>query len=236
MKLSASSSTNMCGVGSRATLIRALSFFAPVISSPCVFKRVTTTGSLDSVCTVNKGPVAIVGVMNFPVDGLSGGVLTSVLTNTSSGIERSNTILIKKRSVSSRRPGFNLSIAKAMRPRRIEAGTKTGPNSGLVLAGPVNINVLARTVGESVLSRRKVSHMVRIVTTLGGSTTRTVSGCRIGTYASVANFNLLNRTVRVTRKDNANVAVRDGTIPVLPGAERLTRRGVVPKNSGGGRG
>lgn len=213
--------------------MRALSFFAPIISSPCLFKRVTTTGSLDSMCTVKKRPGITLGVMYFP-GYLSPRVLKRVLQNKTSGILRTKTILIKNRSIRSSRPGCKLSMANFIRPSGVCGGCKYRPKSILILAGRLKDNVIGAAIGTRVTSRTTTSRTTGMVTSLGRETGETVRGRAVRTYASIAKFKLLKRYARVTRTDSVALRLCPRRVRCVARTVTCTEVKLIPTKTCGG--
>ncbi len=217
--------------GDRA-LVLTTDFFTPIVDDPADWGRIAAVNAMSDVYAMGGRPVIAVNLAAWPADGLPLTILAEVLRGAAQAAREAGCLVAGGHTIDDPVPKYGMAVVGMADPGRLMTIDRAAPGDRLILTKPLGTGVvttaLKRDGADAPALRAAVASMTML--NAGAGEAALAAGVRAAT--DVTGFGLLGHLHRMLSASGAAAEVSAGRVPLLPGAQELTRRGFV---SGGTR-
>ncbi|HEU4630118.1 MAG TPA: selenide, water dikinase SelD [Gemmatimonadaceae bacterium] len=209
-------------------LVQTVDFFAPIVDDPYAFGQIAAANALSDVYAMGGEPLTALNLVGFPVGRLPHEVLAEILRGGQDKVHEAGALVVGGHSVVDEEVKYGLAVTGRVDPRRVLTNAAAHPGDRLVLTKALGTGILATALKrgwlEADVERRLVEQMAR----LNREAARAAADVGARCATDVTGFGLLGHASHVARASGVTLRIRAASVPVLPGARELLRRGASP--------
>jgi len=223
-------------------LVLTTDFFTPIVDDPGDWGRIAAVNAMSDVYAMGGRPVIAVNLAAWPGEGLPLTILADVLRGAAEAASVAGCIVAGGHTIDDPVPKYGMAVVGMADPDRLMTIDRATPGDRLILTKPLGTGVVttalkrggAAAVGPGQSSTVVVSLRAAVasMTSLNASASEAALEAGVRAATDVTGFGLLGHLHRMLSASGAAAEVAAGRVPMLPGAEELTRQGFV---SGGTR-
>ena len=217
--------------GDRA-LVVTTDFFTPIVDDPADWGAIAAVNAMSDVYAMGGQPVIAVNLAAWPADGLPLTLLADVLRGAAGAAREAGCIVAGGHTIDDPVPKYGMAVVGMADPAALMTIDRAAPGDRLILTKPLGTGVVTTALKRDGADPAALRAAVESMTLLNASASRAAVAAGVRAATDVTGFGLLGHLHRMLSASGAAAEIWAGRVPMLPGAEELTRRGFV---SGGTR-
>ncbi len=212
-------------------IVATVDFFTPIVDSAYDFGRIAAANAFSDLYAMGAAPLFALNIVGWPRDTLPLDLLGTVLKGGSDVAREAGAFVLGGHSVDDPEPKYGMVAIGDVHPDRIVTNSGAKPGDALVLTKPLGTGVLTTALKRDLLSEADLAPAVATMTTLNAGAARAMLAVGVHAATDVTGFGLLGHLHNLLRASGASAVVTGATVPLLPRAEEMVRRGAVPGGS-----
>ena len=217
--------------GDRA-LILTTDFFTPIVDDPADWGAIAAVNAMSDVYAMGGQPVIAVNLAAWPGDGLPITLLADVLRGAAKAARDAGCIVAGGHTIDDPVPKYGMAVVGMADPAAVMTIDRAAPGDRLILTKPLGTGVVTTALKRDGADPSALQAAVASMTLLNAGASKAAVAAGVRAATDVTGFGLLGHLHRMLSASGAAAEIWASRVPVLPGAEELTRRGFV---SGGTR-
>jgi selenide,water dikinase len=209
-------------------LVATTDFFTPIVDDPYQFGRIAAANALSDIYAMGARPLFALNLVAFPRDLLATGILEEILRGGAEATGEAGIPVLGGHSIDDVEPKYGLCVIGEVAPDRLLRNSTARAGDRLVLTKPIGTGVISTAIKAGTAERTSIAAAVDSMMALN----RAASGAAqsVGAHAAtdVTGFGLLGHLREMLSASGLAARVYAGAVPLLPGAEELAGRGVIP--------
>ncbi len=210
-------------------IVQTVDFFTPVVDDPYLFGQIAAANALSDVWAMGVEPLFALNVVCFPVRALPLELLVEILRGGADKCAEAGVSILGGHSVDDPEPKYGLTVTGVARPEEIVTKAGARPGDLLVLTKPLGTGVITTALKQQRAPEAAVEAAVATMLALNGPAARAMRAAG-GAHActDITGFGLLGHLQELAANSGVAARVRQGAVPLLPGALELARQGTFP--------
>ena len=209
-------------------LVETVDFFTPVVDDPELFGRIAAANALSDVWAMGARAVSAMNIVCFPSGEMDIDVLRRVLAGGLRTLGEAGVALLGGHSVDDPELKYGLSVTGIVDPAKFLTSSGARAGDGLVLTKPLGTGVVATAIKGGVADEESVAAAAATMTALNRRASELMLEHAARASTDVTGFGLLGHASEMVEETDVGLAIRAGSIPLLPGALELARSGLLP--------
>ena len=206
-------------------IVFTVDFFPPLVDDPRTFGAIAATNALNDVFAMGGTPLLALSVTAFPEE-LPVAMLGEVLAGADERVRAAGAILAGGHTIRDTEPKYGLAVVGTVHPDRIwpKAGARAG--DVLFLTKRLGTGIVLQAERDGVAPAGALDAAVASMLELNGAAADLLRPFEPHAVTDVTGFGLLGHAHEVASRSGVRAIIDAGSLPVLPGAMELARRGV----------
>lgn len=217
--------------GDRA-LVLTTDFFTPIVDDPADWGRIAAVNAMSDVYAMGGRPVIAVNLAAWPADGLPLTILGEVLRGAAQAAREASCMVVGGHTIDDPVPKYGMAVVGLADPDRLMTIDRAAPDDRLILTKPLGTGIVTTALKRGGADAQELRAAVACMTLLNASASEAALSAGVRAATDVTGFGLLGHLHRMLSASGVAAEVSALQVPMLPGAEELTRQGFV---SGGTR-
>lgn len=209
-------------------IIQTVDFITPIVDDPYSFGMIAAANALSDVYAMGGRPLTTMNVVCFPEDKLEIDVLSRILAGALSKVEEAGAVVVGGHSIKDAEIKFGLSVTGAVHPQKVitNGGAKVGDR--LILTKPLGTGILNTALRAEMLEASAIETLTTQMATLNKAASEVMVSVGANACTDVTGFGLIGHLCEMALASNVSVELETGQVPIMDGAEKLARMGLIP--------
>lgn len=209
-------------------LVATVDFFTPIVDDPYTFGRIAAANALSDVYAMGARPLFALNLVSFPRAHLGEGVLSEIVRGGGETARLAGVAVIGGHSIDDPEPKFGMCVIGEVAPGAMVLNSTARAGDVLVLTKPLGTGIIATAIKRGHASEDVIEAAVRSMTTLNRGAAEAMLDVGVHAATDVTGYGLLGHLREMARASGLSARVVASSVPLLPGAEALSRDGFVP--------
>ncbi len=213
-------------------LVQTADFFPPVVDDPYHFGAIAAANALSDVYAMGADPIFAINLVGFP-DDMDRSILSEILRGGGEKVREAGAVIAGGHTTVDREPKYGLAVTGIVHPDRVLTKAGARPGDVLLLTKPIGTGVVTTAHKKGKVEEADLDVAVRGMERLSARASRILREIDKATRAltDVTGFGLAGHAHELAEHSGVALRVEWEALPLLPGAERYTRKGYL---TGGG--
>lgn len=220
-------------------LVATCDFFAPIVDDPRTWGRIAAANAASDVYAMGGVPLFGLNIVSWPAS-LDLDLLGEVLVGGAETAAAGGWIVAGGHTVDGPEPHYGQAVVGEVDPDRVMTNANGRPGDALILTKPIGTGAIATAVKRADASELEpgrplagwLASAVDSMTRLNDIAARLALDAAVRCATDVTGFGLFGHLHKLALASGVRAVVDRDSVPVLPGARELVRRGTVPGGTG----
>lgn len=217
--------------GDRA-LVLTTDFFTPIVDDPADWGRIAAVNAMSDVYAMGGRPVIAVNLAAWPGNGLPLTVLAEVLRGAAEAAREAGCLVAGGHTIDDPVPKYGMAVVGMADPGKLMTIDRAAAGDRLIVTKPLGTGVVTTALKRGGAGAQELRAAVAAMTLLNAGASEAALSAGVRAATDITGFGFLGHLHRMLAASGAAAEVSAPRVPMLPGAEELTRQGFV---SGGTR-
>jgi selenide,water dikinase len=208
-------------------VVNTVDFFTPIVDDPYVFGQIAAANALSDVYAMGADPVTALNIVGFPKGTLDIEVLGEIIEG---GLERAReagAVVIGGHTIIDAELKYGMAVTGVVHPDRVIRNVGVRAGDVLVLTKPLGTGIVTTALKQRKASRASVTAAVASMVALNREASRVMRMRPVHACSDVTGFGLLGHGVEMAMGSGVTIEFDSRTLPLLPGALQLAKRGFL---------
>jgi selenide,water dikinase len=206
-------------------------FFTPVVDDPFTYGQIAAANALSDVYAMGGVPKTALNLVCWPQSGLPGEMLGEILRGGAEKAREAGAVIVGGHSVADEEVKYGMAVTGVIDPRRIIRNVGAQIGDSLVLTKPLGTGVLMTAFKRDQLPQDQYGAAVASMARLNASAAQAMLKYEVHAATDITGFGLAGHTLKMAEGSGVALRFEASLLPLLPGARRWSRKGMIP---GGG--
>lgn len=212
-------------------LIQTVDYFTPIVDDPYMFGQIAAANSLSDVYAMGGEPKTVLNIVGYPIKKLGADMLAEILRGAADKVKEAGALTVGGHSVDDQEPKFGLSVTGIVHPDKVWKNVGAKPGDVLVLTKPIGVGIITTGIKQSAVTQEQEQIVTETMAMLNKTAAQTLTAYRPHSVTDVTGFGLLGHGSEMARGSNVSFEISFSQVPILDGAIKLAKNGVVPGGS-----
>jgi len=214
--------------GSRA-LVLTSDFFPPVVDDPYYFGQIAASNALSDLYAMGAKPFVAINLVGFPND-LDGAILSEILRGGAEKVREAGAVIAGGHTTVDKEPKYGLAVIGMVHPERVLTKGGAKPGDSIYLTKPLGTGLVTTAQKRDAVDATDLRAAVESMTRLHGGATAILERHEGAVHAAtdITGFGLAGHGHEVAEQSRLSLRLVWDRLPLLPGAERYAKEGMVP--------
>jgi selenide,water dikinase len=208
-------------------LVATVDFFTPIVDDPAAFGAIAAANSLSDVYAVGGRPLFALGLVGFPRDKLSSGLLEQIVSGGAAKLGEAGVPVVGGHSVDDAEPKFGYAVTGEVDPARMITQRGAQPGDLIFLTKPLGSGLVATAIKRGLCPPELERAAVAVMTHLNRTTSAAMVEAGAHAATDVTGFGLIGHLANLTGSAEIDLA----QVPILSGVRDLAERDLFPAGS-----
>lgn len=208
-------------------VVQTVDFFPPIVDDAYTYGAIAAANSLSDVYAMGGRPVFALNVAGWPAD-LSLDMLSEVFRGGMEKVAEAGAVIAGGHTVQDPEPKYGLSVTGLVHPDRITTKSGARPGDRLVLTKPLGTGAVTTALKAERADDEDVAAALRSMLQLNRAAAELAAAHELRTVTDITGFGLLGHAYEMAAASGTCLRISLSSLPVLPGALRYIREGLVP--------
>ncbi len=214
--------------GADQAIVQTVDFFPPIVDDPRTFGRIAAANALSDIYAMGARPVTALSVVCFPKDAMEIEVLRAMMQGGLDALREAETVLVGGHSIEDEGIKFGFAVTGLVHPDRILRNNTIRAGEALVLTKPLGTGLVNAALRAGMVSDASFAAAVASMTRLNREAAVIALEAGASACTDVTGFGLLGHAAEMVTGAGAGLAIRFGSLPLLPDVLDHARNGLVP--------
>jgi selenium donor protein len=216
-------------ISEEVAIVQTVDFFTPIVDDPHAWGRIAAANSFSDVYAMGARPALALNLICWPRE-LGFELLGRVLRGAGEACDQAGVTMVGGHSVDDPEPKFGMAVTGMVHPAEVITKAGAPPGCELVLTKPLGTGIISSGIKDGVAEEGDRDHAVRVMSRLNRAASEAMIGVGVAAATDVTGFGLVGH-LRQMLSPETSAELDLESIPILPGAVELARRGVIPGGS-----
>ncbi len=223
-----------------------MDYFTPVVDSPFDFGRIAAANALSDIYAMGGEPLFALNIAGFPTKALPLTVLHEILRGGAEVAREAGIPVLGGHSADFDVPVYGMAITGRAKVCDLKRNVGARPGDVLVLTKAIGTGILTSAMRASVLQEKSVLRLLKkgegpsaeeegaavaSMVRLNRDAARSLAGIPVSAVTDVTGYGLLGHLREMLEGSGVDARITVSAVPLLPGARRLSERGMAPDGS-----
>lgn len=208
-------------------IIQTVDFFPPVVDDPYVYGQIAAANALSDVYAMGGEPTLALNLLCFP-DCLPPEVLQGIMEGGADKVREAGAIIAGGHSIEDSEPKYGLCVSGFIHPDAVWSNATAKPGDVLILTKPLGSGILNTAAKADLLTEEQMQPAIDTMRMLNKSARDVAQGFSIHACTDITGFGLLGHAGEMAQGSGVTLALRAGSIPLLPEAYDMAAMGIIP--------
>jgi selenide,water dikinase len=210
-------------------LVLTSDFFPPVVDDAFEYGQIAASNALSDLYAMGARPILGINLVGFPAD-LDSSILEQILRGGADKMREAGAVIAGGHTTTDHEPKYGLAVIGFVHPDRILTKHGTRPGDVLYLTKPLGTGVVTTALKKNAVEGDHLAAAVECMRRLNATAAAIVTGLdgAVRAATDITGFGLAGHLHEVAERSGAGLRLRWDDVPLLPGAERYARKGLVP--------
>ncbi len=209
-------------------LVQTVDFFTPVVDDPYDFGRIAAANAFSDIYAMGGRPLTALNIVCFPSGVLPLDCLGRILQGGAETARLAEATIVGGHTIDDPEPKYGLAVTGVIRPGQELTNAAAEPGDILVLTKPLGTGVVATAIKQGNASDEAIAAATVTMSTLNRAGADVARACGARALTDITGFGLLGHLSELCRASGVMAEVWYDRLPLLPDAETLAQRGVIP--------
>lgn len=213
-------------------IVQTADFFPPVVDDPYHFGAIAAANAMSDLYAMGAEPKFALNLVAFP-DDLDAAVLSEILRGGGEKVREAGAVVAGGHSTVDAEPKYGLAVTGFVHPARILTKGGARADDVLLLTKPIGTGVVTTAHKRERVDEADLAAAVTSMERLSSSAMRILrdAGGAVHALTDVTGFGLAGHAHEVAEQSGISLQFAFRGVPLLPGAERYAREGMIPGGS-----
>jgi selenide,water dikinase len=208
-------------------IVQTVDFFTPIVDDPFDYGRIAALNSINDIWAMGGAPVTALAITCFPKKGLDFSILGEIMRGGHDVLTRNNVVLLGGHSVDNQQIMFGYAVTGIIDPNKVAANSGARPGDLLILTKPIGTGVVSTAIKFDKVEPEVAARSIETMLTSGKAAADAMREFGVKGATDITGFGLLGHVWEMARASCATIEIDSMSVPLLPGALELARRGLL---------
>jgi len=208
-------------------LVQTVDFFPPVVDDPYTYGAIAAANALSDVYAMGGQPLLALNIAAWPEDQPLD-YLTRVFEGGSDKAAEAGIVIAGGHTVTDDEPKYGLVVTGKIHTQRILTKAGARPGDLIYLTKPIGTGVITTAHKAGKVDRAHLDGAIASMLRLNRGASELVVEHGAHACTDVTGFGLIGHATEVAVKSQARLVIGAAEVPILEGAERYAREGLLP--------
>jgi selenide, water dikinase len=212
-------------------LVQTVDFFTPIVDDPYAFGAIAAANSLSDVYAMGGRPITVLNIACFSPSAGTPETWAQVLRGAFDKTTEAGAVVAGGHSVEDDEPKFGMAVTGLVDPRKMFANTGARPGDEIYLGKPLGTGIVTTAAKFDQASSEELQAAIDSMATLNREACERGLQADVRCATDITGFGLAGHLFHVARASEVTIELEAGSLPLLPGVERMVGAGMT---TGGG--
>lgn len=207
-------------------LLNTIDFFTPVVDDPYVFGQIVATNSLNDIYAMGGTPIHALNIVEFPIDFLDIGVLTTILSGAEDKVAESGAEIVGGHSIKGDSLKYGMSVLGEVSEKRLCRNSGARDGDALVLTKELGVGIITTAAKGGAVDKDLLDRAVSNMTCLNKKASEIMGDFGVHACTDITGFGLIGHAVEVARASKVCLEIDSKKIPIIDGVAELIEEDV----------
>lgn len=212
-------------------IAQSLDFFAPVVDDPFAYGQIAAANSLSDIYAMGASPSTAMNIVGFPDDKLPLEVLTEILAGGTERIRQAGAVLAGGHTVRDAEIKYGLSVTGVVHPDDLMTNAGAQPGDLLYLTKPLGTGFITTGHKFGKCNEESYNAAIKSMSELNAAGSKLAKQHGASAVTDITGFGLAGHAREMAFGSNVSLHIFVDSLPELPGALDLAKKGMVTRAS-----
>jgi selenide, water dikinase len=208
--------------------VQTIDVITPVVDDPFAFGQAAAANSLSDVYAMGGRPVTAMSFVGFPTGKLEIETLRLILEGALTKLDEAGCALVGGHSVKDDEIKFGLSVTGVIDPKKILTKGGGRPGDKLILTKPLGTGILNTALKGGHLNETEMAAVISQMITLNKAAAEVMTELGAHAATDITGFGLIGHASEMVILGDIGFKLNWNKIPLMDGAERWAKAGLIP--------
>ncbi len=208
-----------------------MDFFTPIVDDPYAYGQIAAANALSDVYAMGGIPLTVMNIACFDPSSAPAEVWAAVLLGAYDKTIEAGAVVVGGHSVEDSQPKFGLSVTGLVDPSRVFGNDRAKPGDQIWLTKPLGTGIVTTAAKYDACTAEELAAAIESMATLNASAADAAHEVGACCATDITGFGLAGHLFNVARASGVAIEIEAGSLPLLPGLERMVAEG---HTTGGG--
>jgi selenide,water dikinase len=209
-------------------IVQTVDYITPVVDDPYTCGAVAAANSLSDVYAMGARPIFALNVVGFPAGKLPLHILTAILQGGADKVREAGASIVGGHSIDDPEPKYGLVVTGVVHPEMVVTNASAQVGDDLILTKPLGLGIITTGIKQERVSPETIDEAVHVMATLNKTAADAMIDVGVNACTDVTGFGLLGHLSEMAVGSGVGARISLSTVPVLPEAWTLVKKGVCP--------
>lgn len=206
-------------------LVQTVDFFTPIVDDPYSYGQIAAANALSDVYAMGGRPISVLNVACFSPDLAPPEVWAAILKGAYDKTSEAGAVVMGGHSVEDKEPKFGMAVTGLVNPNQMFANTEAKPGDKIWLTKPLGTGILTTAAKYDACSSEELAAAISSMSKLNREACELGQAAGVKCATDITGFSLCGHLFNVARASKVSIKVQTGSLPLLPGVERMVNEG-----------
>jgi selenide, water dikinase len=208
-------------------IISTTDFFMPMVDDPRDFGRIAATNAISDVYAMGGTPIFALAILGMPLSKIAPEQVREILEGGREVCTEAGIPVAGGHSIDTPEPIYGLAVNGLCAPSDLRRNCDAKEGDVIILTKPLGVGIYSAAFKKDALTAGDYAAMVSTMTTLNKIGAALAKNPAVHAMTDVTGFGILGHGLEMARGSGLRLALRYGSLPLLPRAAELVRAGFV---------
>ncbi len=212
-------------------LVQTVDFFTPIVDDPYAYGQIAAANALSDVYAMGGRPLTALNVACFSPSEAPPEVWAAILQGAYDKTTEAGAVVLGGHSVEDKEPKFGMAVTGLIDPSRMFANTEARPGDSIWLTKPLGTGIVTTAAKYDQCEPAELEAAIASMSRLNEQACGWGLAAGVKCATDITGFSLAGHLFNVARASKVTIQIETGSLPLLPGLERMIADG---NTTGGG--
>jgi selenide, water dikinase len=208
-------------------IISTTDFFMPMVDDPRDFGRIAATNAISDVYAMGGTPIFALAILGMPLSKIAPEQVREILEGGREVCTEAEIPVAGGHSIDTPEPIYGLAVNGLCAPSDLRRNCDAKEGDVIILTKPLGVGIYSAAFKKEALTAGDYAAMVSTMTTLNKVGALLAKNPAVHAMTDVTGFGILGHGLEMARGSGLRLALRYGSLPLLPRAAEFVRAGFV---------
>ncbi len=208
-------------------LVQTLDFFPPIVDDPYFFGQIAAANALSDVYAMGGVPLTAMNIVGFPKGIFPPEVLSDLLRGGQEKIIEAGAVVVGGHSINDKEMKYGVSVTGLVHPGRVLSNSAAQTGDLLFLTKPLGTGIITTGIKRNAASTEETDLAVKSMAALNRVASELMIKHNAHSATDITGYGLLGHAYEMAVGSGVTIELNSSNFPLLPGAERLAKAGML---------